>query len=324
MKKYWGLFPFLIFLIASAFAAGLCLIFKFSVSYFLFGFFICFGLLSFTVLLLWVNIKIVRNYLTGLRIATAVLSVIIFLFSSTFCLFGIIEYQPDRHYTQKIKSDHRASEKAFESESNTEVSAKYKKLDIKSAKNTHDELEFLISVDDYIQNYNYFYFAAHKTLYFDSSSDWLITKDKSLYSEYSSTRYRFTEDEKIRPMPKVSVFTDPKNKQIFEIRIVFDDHGYREEKLNKFTEICKTSLKVFLTDLSDEKIDKLFDNLYKSGMDNYYGTEYTRPPKDIFCKNDVGIYAYYGAGTLNICIIPVNDDVISYMSSKGATIHNID
>ena len=172
--------------------------------------------------------------------------------------------------------------------------------------------------------------AKHNaTNYLSPSATWLAFFDMTPYFETDSIHHRFSEDEQMGSMPTVSIYTPENSDCIYEIELTFDDHGYQESLYEKFEEICLYSLQVILPALSKNEIDSLYKNLYAQTDDNFWGDYYTyggteRPLLNmIYYYNGIGLYGYYGAGTANICIIPMTQETLIQFEQEGIEIREI-
>ena len=127
----------------------------------------------------------------------------------------------------------------------------------------------------------------------------------------------------------MSIYTPDNNNYIYEIELTFDDHGYQESLYEEFKRICFYSLKVFLPELSDTEINSLYKELYLQTNNNFWGDYYTygdteRPMlTTIYYYNGIGFYGYYGAGTANICMIPVTQESLLQFEKEGVEIREI-
>ena len=211
----------------------------------------------------------------------------------------------------------------------TEPLLEINELEIAVIENREGELVFDISTDDFINSYNTLYRAAYKTDYLSSSSNWSVFNDVTPYLEIDSIRHRFSEDEQIWSMPTISIYTPENSDYIYEIELTFDDHGYQESLYKKFEEICFYSLQVVLPELSKAELDSLYKELYFQANDNFWGEYYTysgaeRPALNmIYYCNGIGLYGYYGAGTANICVIPMTQETLIQFEQEGIEIREI-
>lgn len=202
-------------------------------------------------------------------------------------------------------------------------------LEIEALENEDGQACFSISVDDFIASYNSLYRPVYAKDYLSVSSDWSVLPDITPYLELDATNYRFSADEQIWSMPTVSIYTPENNNGIYEIELTFDDHGYRESLYEEFKQICFYSLKVFLPELSDTEISSLYKELYLQTNNNFWGEYYTYSDMErpmltaIYYYNGIGFYGYYGAGTANICMIPMTQETLVQFEQEGIEICEI-
>lgn len=202
-------------------------------------------------------------------------------------------------------------------------------LDMDVLENGDGQAIFSISIDDFITSYNSFYRPVHAVNYLSPSENWVALFDVTPYFEIDSIHHRFSEDEQMESMPTVSIYTPENSDCIYEIELTFDDHGYQESLYEKFEEICFNSLQVVLPVLSKNEINLLYKELYAQTDCNFWGDYYTytrteRPLLNmVYYYNGIGLYGYYGAGTANICIIPMTQKTLIQFEQEGIEIREI-
>ena len=206
-----------------------------------------------------------------------------------------------------------------------------KKFDISVLDNREDELVFNISIDDYIESYNGYYWKDKKSRYLlPSSNDNWRTQilDTSIHSKHETVYYNFTEDEKVWPLPTISVYVPANSDYIQEITLNFDDHSYTEAMYELYEGMCYYTLKVFFPDLSDDKIIQLYTTLNNLAYDNIVpheqGYSSNSVPCALYHKDGIGLYPYFAVGEcVHLCIIPVTEDTIKEFEQKGVIINEI-
>lgn len=205
----------------------------------------------------------------------------------------------------------------------------FKKINIEVIENRKDELVFNFSLDDFINNYNKYYFDNKGVKYLKHSSSWqLEVMETAVHSKYKMNNYRFKEDDKNWLMPILSVYVPENSDFVEEIIINFDDHGHTEEMYNIYEEICFYTLKVFFPDLSDDKIIELCRDVNESAYQNVFSKEKDYKegivPSVLYLKGNVGVYPYYAVGDyVRFCIIPVDDETVKDFKNKGVIIKEI-
>ena len=195
--------------------------------------------------------------------------------------------------------------------------------------NEKGETIFSSSISDFILSFNSIYEQMYAEDYLTSSSNWMRLIDESPCFEHDSVHYIFSADERIGSMPTISIYTPENNDGIYEIKLTFDDHGYQESLYEEFEEICLCSLKTALPELSNAHIIDLHEKLYSLTKENFWGGYNTygggeRPALNaIYQYSTVGLYGYYGAGTANICVIPLTQETIAQFQQQGVEVIEI-
>ncbi len=204
------------------------------------------------------------------------------------------------------------------------------KFDVKIKENQNKELVFSISIDDYINAYNSYYFKDNKTNYLLSSSKWQIENlNTSVSSDYATKKYYFTEDKTLLTLPTITVYTPNGQNDIQEITLNFDWHGWTSQMYNKYETMCFYTLKVFFPELDDEQIKKLYSKINDLGYENVFTVDkqYSKDsvPCAIFYKNNIGLYPYFAMGSWQyFCIVPITSDYIDELEQKGVKTYKIE
>ena len=204
-----------------------------------------------------------------------------------------------------------------------------KRLDIAVIENRENELVFDISIDDYIDSYNGYYWNDKNSCYLSPPSEWRCsTYETAIHSDHETFYYNFTEDEKIWPLPTISVYVPTNGNYIQEITLNFDDHSYTEAMYDLYEEMCFYTLKVFFPDFTDEKITELYTSLNKLAYGNVFPNEEgygsDSVPCALFYKDGIGLYPYFAIGEfVHLCIIPVTQETIDEFEMKGVEIYEI-
>lgn len=198
-----------------------------------------------------------------------------------------------------------------------------------AVENEKGETVFSASIRDFIWNFNSIYAQVYEEYYLTSPSNWTPLHDKSPCFEYNCVHYIFSADEQIASMPTITIYAPEDGKNIYEIKLTFDDHGYQESLYKEFENICFFVLKTVIPELSNADIIDLYEKLYYQAKENFWGDYYPyggakRPSLNIVYQYDtVGFYGYYGAGTANICIIPITRENMVQFKQEGTEIIEI-
>lgn len=200
------------------------------------------------------------------------------------------------------------------------------KLKVEFFKNEQGFTAFSVDINNYIEVMNDHYRHYHPYDYLYPKDEWRKFSDETQYYGYASEQFLFVRDGNINCLPTVSVYTPENGNGIYEIKLTFDDHGYKKEMYEEYTEIVKSTFKAFMPKLSFDEIDKLYDKVYSSSNENFWGNHTDNSArqrqelKRIFCYENIGIYAFYGTGTANICIIPMTEEIQHQFITRGIKI----
>lgn len=203
------------------------------------------------------------------------------------------------------------------------------KLDIAVTENRENELVFDISIKDYIDSFNSFYFQNAERKFLADADQWqCFTYDSAIHSPYETDCYYFREDENIYNEPTISVYVPSNADYIQEITINFDEHGYTESGFAQYKQLCYCTMKVFFPDLDDTEIQELCIQIITLGNQNVFDSDAwyssTSVPYALFYKDGIGIYPYFAIGDWeHFCIIPVTENTIQTFEEKGVLIYEI-
>ena len=196
-----------------------------------------------------------------------------------------------------------------------------------ATENEKGESVFAVSVEDFIRYFNAVYSQRHWDDYLNSTSsdNWYWYSELSPRFGYESTRYQFTADKTVWPMPTVSVYSAD-NSEIYELRMTFDDHGYQERFYVLFRELCVCMEKLMIQELTEAEADELFEVLRSQAYTNFFGDHHAygdleRPPLySVYRYNNIGMYCFYGAGNIEICFIPLTENAVEILESENVKI----
>lgn len=183
------------------------------------------------------------------------------------------------------------------------------------------KLMFGFSADDFVSGFNAVYEDKYGEDYLSPTALWNSYEASSPLGDNGGKAYCFTENGEILSMPTVTLFTDDDG-GVYEIMATFDDHGYQDWLNKKYGIICENMLETLLPDTAEDK-EQLYRELYSLSETNFYGDTYRFPPSDFYRSGDVGLYAYYGGGTVNICAVPADDELENELSQADSVIHVI-
>ena len=196
--------------------------------------------------------------------------------------------------------------------------------------NANGESVFAVSAEAFIDCYNKAYQQNYRETYLTAitSDEWYCSTELSPCFGYESVRYEFSEDKTVWSMPTISVYA-PDNDEIYEIRMTFDDHGYQEQFYLKYQGLCCCLLKMACPNLSDKEIQEVFLTLYSLSDENFFGEHnaYGDPMRPTLSKvlqsGNIGFYCFYGAGYIEICMIPLTSTAIELLQADGVDIQSL-
>ena len=203
-------------------------------------------------------------------------------------------------------------------------------LSMLAAENERGQSVFDVSAAEWIESFNSVYRQYHGEDYLTKtdSEEWGCSSELSPRFGYEATRYKFSENKKAWSMPTVSVYS-PDEDEIYEVRITFDDHGYRENYYIKYKGLCSCLLKMVCPELSEEETDEVFRQLYALAYDNFFGDHHwygdpERPPLTVLLQREnVGFYCFYGSGNIELCMIPLTPTALELLEAEGTEIQTI-
>ena len=192
------------------------------------------------------------------------------------------------------------------------------------AENEKGESVFAIPIENFIDCYNSVYLQTHETGYLNStdSENWYCFDELSPCFGYASVRYRFSADKTVWPMPTISVYAPDKD-EIYEIRMVFDDHGYQDQFHELFRELCICMEKIMMPELSTAEAETLFETLYAQSDDNFFGdhSAFDDPQRPVlnavYQYKNIGMYCFYGSGNIEICFVPLTAHAVGFLEENG-------
>ena len=182
-------------------------------------------------------------------------------------------------------------------------------------------LMFGFTADEFVNSFNAVYSDEYGEDYLTPVSQWNCYEACSPLVDNDGMAYCFTEDREILSMPNITLFTDD-NGGVYEIMATFDDHGYQDWLNKKFGIISMNMIETVLPDMADT--EAFYRELYALAGTNFYGDDYKFPPSDFYRSGDVGLYSYYGGGTINICAVPADDALENALSRADCVIHGIE
>ena len=212
---------------------------------------------------------------------------------------------------------------------NNELEVEIKQLSMEVMTHRENELVFSVSINDFIDSYNGYYWQEHKKSYLTPVSGWrLQIQDCGIHSPHKTYQYNFTENAEIWSLPTINVYVPSEGDYIQEVALSFDDHSYSPDMYQKYEEICFYTLKVFFPDSTDEQITKLYTTInemaYENMLPNEQGYHHQAVPYALFYKNGISVYPYFAIGeSLHLCIMPITSETLIQYEKEGIKIYEI-
>lgn len=200
-------------------------------------------------------------------------------------------------------------------------------LDVLTIENEEDQLVFDISMNDFIKSYNSRYRRDAREDYLPPAHEWPFYNTMAIHSDNETLCYRFSEDEKIRSIPEISIFTPATDDHIQQIMVSYDDHSYSIPTYEMYEELCNYTLKTMFPDLEDNEAAELCSQINTLADENISNVSYSSDavPVALYHKQGAGVYPYYCIGEeLRFCIIPVNEEILLEFEERGTDVYQVD
>ena len=190
---------------------------------------------------------------------------------------------------------------------------------------------FAAAVGDFISGFNAVYRADHGEDYLLPLTDdhWVRLTEPSLCFGSDAVCFQFAADREVWPMPRVSVYAPKDGSEIYEVRLTFDHHGSQQVLFDEFRALCLCAEKLMIPKLGEPEAEDLFDTLYAQSETNFFGDHYLygdpeRPALDaVIRRGNVGFYCFYGAGNVELCIIPLTPFAVKALQDLGTVIEDL-
>lgn len=165
-----------------------------------------------------------------------------------------------------------------------------------------DKTEFCFTPREFIAAYNGNAENSYEII--DETTDCMKTEGHSPYNGYESDWYIYSADKRISSFPTLSVYTEPGGDSVYEIKLTFIDHDYRENLYEKYKKMCVCALKTVFPNINNGESERLYESLYNSAVNNFRNGGGNDKPAVVYSQNNIGVYGFYKSGTVNICIVP--------------------
>lgn len=192
-------------------------------------------------------------------------------------------------------------------------------LDVTVVEGEDGAAVFDVSIEDFIAGFN----SARGEAYLPPPHEWPFYNTMAIHADNEALRYHYSEDESIRAIPEISVFTPITEDTIQQIIISYDDHSYSIPTYEMYEELCFYALKTMMPDMADSRIREICTEINTLADENITDVHYSSDavPCRLYHKNGTGIYPYYCIGEeLRFCIIPVTEDLLKDFEERGTDI----
>lgn len=191
------------------------------------------------------------------------------------------------------------------------------------AAHRENELVFSVSMADFIDSFNGFYWKDRAVRLLPPQQNWgAVLNHTSIQSDHDTVCYLFSRDERVHSLPSLTVYVPADAELIQEITVDFDDHGYDQGMFEEYEDMCFYVLRVFFPDVPEETLRGLIrtlnDYAYDHVLPNEEGYTHGAVPQILYYRNGVAVYPYFAIGQcVHFCVIPVTDASIAAFQSQG-------
>lgn len=204
-------------------------------------------------------------------------------------------------------------------------------LDIAVQKNVNDENVFNITLDDFIQSYNGYYWQDNGERYLRAADEWQRSSlENTVESAYPATQYSHRAEENTWTLPVMNVIVPDAGEEIQQIDLNYDEHSYSEATYALFEKDCYYTLEVFFPDLTKEQLTSLYQTINQSSYDNTFPSDQqyragsAQLPVALYYRNGIGVFGYFAIGApVHFCVIPVDEETIAAYKADGVDVQEI-
>lgn len=205
-------------------------------------------------------------------------------------------------------------------------SAPEKVLSPETQTHRENELVFSVSMADFIESFNGYYWADHAVRLLPPQENWSsVLNHTSIHCDWDTMYYVYSRDERIHSLPTLSVYVPSDADLIQEITVDFDYKGYDRDWYEEYEAMGFYALRVFFPDLPEQTLktlvrtlsDYAFDHMLPNEKGYYHGAV----PELMYHRNGVGVYPYFAVGEfVHLCIIPVTEASLSAFRAQGTRV----
>lgn len=252
------------------------------------------------------------------------LVILVFVSVAAISVFYFNNKSSERDLSGVSENDNTVIETETETESISEITEPLKIEVLEFRKN---ELVFNFSADNLIDCFNAIYKADNKEPFLSHIEGWSSdTVSRTAHSEFETFYYQTKRDNNNYNDSIISFYVPGNSDYLQYVNLVFPEHSYTEYGYNNFKENCRYFIKTFFPDFDNECIEKFYRELYDYGSaeSSYFSNGEIPYPKQLYVKDNIGLYSYCKGGTVCITIIPVNKEYTQKQFSSGTKVIYID
>lgn len=196
----------------------------------------------------------------------------------------------------------------------------------KAEAHRENELVFSLSMADFIESFNGFYWQDHAVRLLPPQQYWGAKAEAAaIHSDFATTYYVFSRDVRIRSLPTLSVYVPADAQVIQEITVDFDDHGFDQGMFSEYEGMSFYVLRVFFPALPEETLRSLIKTLndyaYDHVLPNEKGYYHGAVPQVLYYQNGLGVYPYFAIGEfVHFCVIPVDAETLENFRAQGTEV----
>lgn len=206
------------------------------------------------------------------------------------------------------------------SSAKSELEASSDPLDLSVTTDGEGQAAFAFTVKQLAARCNYAAKESSLSLRLTDPDGWDKLTETAPLSTKALTCVCYCADSTIWSLPTLTVFTSGGGVEAIALNL--DDHGYQESIREEFEDISRTVI-VAVLGLNDSQVSKVYSALYSSAENDYFGTKTCIVPKQMYRSGQVGLYGYFGAGSANICIVPLTDEAAADLAANGCEVSDV-
>lgn len=241
----------------------------------------------------------------------------------------VLSAQPAEESRKPNRAETEAAISIPEQPQNTEppveTAAQWQLLTVTAARNADGVQHFLLTLEDFIEQYNRLYKTDYGKPWLTPAGEWYpFARAAAPCTGTAATRYEFDSDKNTHNDPDFWVYVPEGDDNICEISLGMPEHDWTQWRYQTFREQCYYTLSAVYPELNVEDIWSLFDLLYADAMENELISQSAKPePKILRYINCVGCYGFIQSGVIRINIIPVDSQFLEVYAQKGGVTYGI-